>query len=149
MPQAALIFCATARETRRLPRSSSDAMGRDPSSLASSACECPMSLTAHCRISAGQAFGALTVKAADYFSYHDPVDGSDSAHQGIRVMFEDGSRMMYRLSGMGTAGATLRVYIERSSRTSSICRLARRWATSWRYRGPRRHARPPGARSLQ
>ncbi len=62
---------------------------------------------------AGQAFGTLTVKAADDFAYHDPVDGSDSAHQGIRVMFEDGSRIVYRLSGTGTAGATLRVYIER------------------------------------
>ncbi len=62
---------------------------------------------------AGQSFGALTVKAADDFAYHDPVDGSDSAHQGIRVMFEDGSRIVYRLSGTGTAGATLRVYIER------------------------------------
>jgi len=62
---------------------------------------------------AGQAFGTLTVKAADDFAYHDPVDGSDSAHQGIRVMFEDGSRIVYRLSGTGTAGATLRVYLER------------------------------------
>lgn len=62
---------------------------------------------------AGQAFGTLAVKAADDFAYHDPVDGSDSAHQGIRVMFEDGSRIVYRLSGTGTAGATLRVYIER------------------------------------
>jgi len=62
---------------------------------------------------AGQAFGTLTVKAADDFSYHDPVDGSDSAHQGIRILFADGSRIVYRLSGTGTAGATLRVYIER------------------------------------
>ena len=46
-------------------------------------------------------------------AYHDPVDGSDSAHQGIRVLFADGSRIVYRLSGTGTAGATLRVYIER------------------------------------
>ena len=61
----------------------------------------------------GQSYGTLTVKAADDFSYHDPVDGSDSAHQGIRVLFEDGSRIVYRLSGTGTAGATLRVYIER------------------------------------
>ena len=61
----------------------------------------------------GRSFGALTVQAADDFSYHDPVDGSDSAHQGIRVMFADGSRIVYRLSGTGTAGATLRVYIER------------------------------------
>ena len=61
----------------------------------------------------GQSYGALKVKAADDFSYHDPVDGSDSAHQGIRILFEDGSRIVYRLSGTGTAGATLRVYIER------------------------------------
>ncbi len=61
----------------------------------------------------GRSFGALTVKAADDFAYHDPVDGSDSAHQGVRVLFADGSRIVYRLSGTGTAGATLRVYIER------------------------------------
>ncbi len=60
----------------------------------------------------GQRFGSLAVADADDFSYHDPVDGSDSAHQGIRIMFDDGSRIVYRLSGTGTAGATLRVYIE-------------------------------------
>lgn len=61
----------------------------------------------------GKSFGALSVKDADDFAYHDPVDGSDSRHQGLRVMFADGSRIVYRLSGTGTAGATLRVYIER------------------------------------
>ena len=61
----------------------------------------------------GKRFGALRVEAADDFAYHDPVDGSDSAHQGVRVMFEGGSRIVYRLSGTGTVGATLRVYIER------------------------------------
>ena len=60
----------------------------------------------------GKSFGALKVEAADDFAYHDPVDGSDSAHQGVRVMFEGGSRIVYRLSGTGTVGATLRVYIE-------------------------------------
>jgi phosphoglucomutase len=50
---------------------------------------------------------------ADDFAYHDPVDGSDSEHQGIRLHFENGSRIVYRLSGTGTSGATLRVYIER------------------------------------
>ena len=60
----------------------------------------------------GQRFGALTVRTADDFAYHDPVDGSDSAHQGIRVLFEGGDRIVFRLSGTGTAGATLRVYIE-------------------------------------
>ncbi len=61
----------------------------------------------------GRRFGALTVEAADDFAYHDPVDGSVSEHQGIRILFRDGSRIVYRLSGTGTAGATLRVYIER------------------------------------
>jgi phosphoglucomutase len=60
----------------------------------------------------GKTFGAHKVEAADDFSYHDPVDGSDAADQGIRVMFEGGSRIVYRLSGTGTVGATLRVYIE-------------------------------------
>jgi len=61
----------------------------------------------------GQVLNGLTVAAADDFSYTDPVDGSVTAKQGIRVMFEDGSRIVYRLSGTGTEGATLRVYIER------------------------------------
>ena len=52
------------------------------------------------------------VAAADDFSYTDPVDGATSENQGVRVMFTDGSRIVYRLSGTGTAGATLRVYIE-------------------------------------
>lgn len=55
----------------------------------------------------------LDLIGADDFAYHDPVDGSDSEHQGIRLHFEDGSRIVYRLSGTGTSGATLRVYIER------------------------------------
>ncbi len=62
---------------------------------------------------AGKRFRSLTVEAADDFAYHDPVDGSDSDHQGVRIMFEGGSRIVYRLSGTGTVGATLRVYIER------------------------------------
>ncbi|PNG27217.1 alpha-D-glucose phosphate-specific phosphoglucomutase [Methylocella silvestris] len=61
----------------------------------------------------GRQFGDLRIAGADDFSYHDPVDGSDSAHQGLRIHFEDGGRIVYRLSGTGTAGATLRVYIER------------------------------------
>ncbi|MBD3670186.1 MAG: alpha-D-glucose phosphate-specific phosphoglucomutase [Gammaproteobacteria bacterium] len=52
------------------------------------------------------------VKAADQFSYTDPVDGSVSANQGIRLLFENGARIVYRLSGTGTQGATLRIYIE-------------------------------------
>ncbi|PRH88035.1 alpha-D-glucose phosphate-specific phosphoglucomutase [Labrys okinawensis] len=61
----------------------------------------------------GKSFGALKVKSADDFAYHDPVDGSDSKNQGLRVLFENGSRIVYRLSGTGTEGATLRVYLER------------------------------------
>jgi phosphoglucomutase len=61
----------------------------------------------------GEKAGALAVATADDFSYHDIVDNSDTANQGIRIIFDDGSRMIYRLSGTGTAGATLRVYIEK------------------------------------
>ncbi len=61
----------------------------------------------------GRAFGSLTVAEADSFSYTDPVDGSVSENQGIRVLFEGGSRVVFRLSGTGTQGATLRVYLER------------------------------------
>ena len=61
----------------------------------------------------GKLASGLDLTGADDFAYHDPVDGSDSEHQGIRLHFEDGSRIVYRLSGTGTSGATLRVYIER------------------------------------
>ena len=61
----------------------------------------------------GKSFGALKVRDADDFAYHDPVDGSISKNQGIRILFEGGSRVVFRLSGTGTSGATLRVYIER------------------------------------
>ncbi|MEI7598132.1 MAG: alpha-D-glucose phosphate-specific phosphoglucomutase [Aestuariivirga sp.] len=57
--------------------------------------------------------GQHGISMADDFSYDDPVDGSRTTHQGIRLIFADGSRIIYRLSGTGTAGATLRVYIER------------------------------------
>jgi phosphoglucomutase len=61
----------------------------------------------------GTSLGALKVASADDFSYLDPVDGSVSSKQGIRVLFEGGSRVVFRLSGTGTSGATVRVYIER------------------------------------
>lgn len=60
----------------------------------------------------GRRFGPLTVSAADSFSYTDPVDGAVSANQGLRVLFACGSRIVFRLSGTGTEGATLRVYLE-------------------------------------
>ncbi|WP_291992109.1 alpha-D-glucose phosphate-specific phosphoglucomutase [Candidatus Accumulibacter sp. ACC003] len=55
----------------------------------------------------------LRVAAADDFAYTDPVDGSLSERQGVRILLEDGSRVVFRLSGTGTEGATLRVYLER------------------------------------
>ena len=61
----------------------------------------------------GKRLGALSVAYADDFSYTDPVDGSVAESQGIRIGFEGGSRIVFRLSGTGTQGATLRVYIER------------------------------------
>lgn len=54
-----------------------------------------------------------TIGSADDFAYSDPTDQSVSRHQGIRILFDDGSRVVFRLSGTGTEGATLRVYIER------------------------------------
>ena len=57
-------------------------------------------------------FGRYTVKTCDDFSYTDPIDGSLSTGQGIRILFSDGSRIVFRLSGTGTEGATLRIYLE-------------------------------------
>lgn len=60
----------------------------------------------------GAQFGHLQVKLCDDFSYTDPVDGSVSTDQGVRILFTDGSRIVFRLSGTGTGGATLRIYLE-------------------------------------
>ncbi|MCC0030057.1 MAG: alpha-D-glucose phosphate-specific phosphoglucomutase [Brucellaceae bacterium] len=62
---------------------------------------------------AGTDIDGKTIAAADDFAYHDPVDGSVSRNQGVRLIFADGSRIVLRLSGTGTSGATLRVYLER------------------------------------
>ena len=62
---------------------------------------------------AGTRLGSATVTQADDFQYTDPVDGSVSARQGIRMILDDGSRIVGRLSGTGTEGATLRLYFER------------------------------------
>ncbi len=61
----------------------------------------------------GKRYGDYEVAFSDDFSYTDPVDHSVSEHQGIRIIFSDGSRIVFRLSGTGTEGATLRVYLER------------------------------------
>ncbi len=60
----------------------------------------------------GTTLDGYTVDYADNFAYTDPVDGSVSKNQGIRIGFTDGSRIVFRLSGTGTEGATLRVYLE-------------------------------------
>lgn len=61
----------------------------------------------------GQVFDGYTVALADDFSYTDPVDGSVATQQGIRIIMTDGARIVLRLSGTGTDGATLRLYLER------------------------------------
>jgi len=55
----------------------------------------------------------MKVKMNDVFEYKDPVDSSVSTNQGIRIIFEDGSRIIFRLSGTGVAGATVRLYLEK------------------------------------
>lgn len=68
---------------------------------------------------AGTQLNSEKVAKADDFSYTDPIDGSVSNHQGIRIIFEDGSRIVFRLSGTGTQGATLRIYLEKYESDSS------------------------------
>merc|ERR1719460_1907939 len=57
--------------------------------------------------------GGFKLKTADMFEYTDPVDGSVSKNQGVRFISEDGSRIIFRLSGTGVAGATIRLYLEK------------------------------------
>ncbi|KAG9290998.1 hypothetical protein G9A89_012870 [Geosiphon pyriformis] len=63
----------------------------------------------------GKTYGHFTIKDADDFEYHDPIDGSVSKNQGIRLIFTDGSRIVIRLSGTGSQGATIRLYVEKYS----------------------------------
>ncbi len=69
----------------------------------------------------GTTIAGRVVRDADDFAYHDPVDSSTSAKQGIRILFADGARIVFRLSGTGTEGATIRVYIE--SRETETAKL--------------------------
>ncbi len=73
---------------------------------------------------AGQTFAGLVVASADDFEYRDEVDGSVSANQGIRIFFEGGERVVFRLSGTGTSGATLRVYFDKFERDPSLQGIA-------------------------
>jgi phosphoglucomutase len=68
----------------------------------------------------GQQIAGLRIAAADDFSYTDPVDGSRSDKQGVRVLLDGGSRVVFRLSGTGTEGATLRLYLERYVADASL-----------------------------
>merc|ERR1712050_567272 len=61
----------------------------------------------------GQKFGGMEIDFNDVFEYTDPVDGGVSKNQGIRFIFVDGSRIIFRLSGTGVAGATVRLYLEK------------------------------------
>lgn len=69
--------------------------------------------------SKGQSFGKYTLDTADNFTYTDPIDGSVAKNQGIRFVFSDGSRIIFRLSGTGSAGATIRLYIEAYTKDAS------------------------------
>merc|ERR1719288_553822 len=62
---------------------------------------------------AGSELQGMKVQMNDVFEYKDPVDGSVSKNQGIRIVFEDGSRIIFRMSGTGVAGATIRLYLEK------------------------------------
>jgi phosphoglucomutase len=61
----------------------------------------------------GKSFGSFRVALADDFAYTDPIDGSVSTKQGIRIIMSDDSRIVFRLSGTGTEGATIRLYLEK------------------------------------
>jgi len=61
----------------------------------------------------GTSPGGMKIAKADMFAYNDPIDGSISKNQGVRFIFEDGSRFVFRLSGTGVAGATIRMYLEK------------------------------------
>merc|ERR1712003_552743 len=61
----------------------------------------------------GKEYEGMKMRTNDVFNYTDPVDGSESKNQGIRFIFEDNSRIIFRLSGTGVAGATVRLYLEK------------------------------------
>jgi phosphoglucomutase len=68
---------------------------------------------------AGTKFGSFTLAMADDFAYTDPIDGSVAKGQGLRFVFDDGSRIIFRLSGTGSSGATVRLYIEQYTNDKS------------------------------
>merc|ERR1712137_102034 len=62
---------------------------------------------------AGKTWGNMKIASNDVFNYTDPVDESVSTNQGVRFLFEDKSRIIFRLSGTGVSGATIRLYLEK------------------------------------
>ena len=70
------------------------------------------SLRQKVKVLSGQDYCGLRIQSADDFAYHDPVDHSESTSQGIRIYLNNGGRIVFRLSGTGTQGATLRVYFD-------------------------------------
>merc|ERR1711974_248615 len=70
-------------------------------------------LVAKCTDLVGKEMKDMKVESAEDFEYQDPVDGSTSSHQGIMIVFTDKSRIVFRLSGTGSAGATIRIYLEK------------------------------------
>ena len=97
--------------------------------------------------------GSRARRVADDFAYTDPVDGSVHDRQGIRIVFDDGARIVFRLSGTGTEGATLRVYLERfeadpgaPGRRETQAALAPLIAAAESYRRDSRPDRPRPAR---
>ncbi len=75
------------------------------------------------KVLAGQEIGGMKISLADNFSYIDPIDGAKSENQGLRILFENGSRIIVRMSGTGTIGATIRLYIERFEPSEGILNL--------------------------
>jgi len=90
---------------------------------AAKAAELIATLRANIESLSGREVAGLTVERADDFHYVDPVDGSESAQQGVRIFFKEGVRIVYRLSGTGTAGATLRVYCDRFNEDTEAVNL--------------------------
>jgi phosphoglucomutase len=77
-------------------------------------------LTSSLEALVGQTLHGATVTLADQFRYADPVDGSVSHNQGVRLLLDNGGRIVVRLSGTGTAGATLRVYLDQFTQDHSV-----------------------------
>ncbi|MCE5393482.1 MAG: alpha-D-glucose phosphate-specific phosphoglucomutase [Acidithiobacillus sp.] len=120
------ILASTRKSVREILREHWQHFGRhyytrhDYEELPSDAAQAMMAgLQAQLTVLPGQHLAGREIRIADDFSYTDPVDGSQSNHQGVRLLFDDGARLIFRLSGTGTSGATLRIYHELYERDSS------------------------------